>query len=134
MTVEQIDERWQARRQAWIALVQELVDQVQQWAGEENWSLHRENKQIAEDVAGAYEVPALRIRNVSGEVRLDPIGLHIVGAEGRVDVEAWPSLNRVKLLRRGGKWIIMTDSNVPLRDEWGRDAFVRLVNDLLASA
>ena len=61
-----------------------------------------------------------------------PVGLHIIGADGRVDVEAWPSLNRVKLIGVGKppQWRIMTDSNVPLPGPWGKKAFVTLVGHL----
>ncbi|HET6247764.1 MAG TPA: hypothetical protein VFE47_08710 [Tepidisphaeraceae bacterium] len=68
-----------------------------------------------------------------GEGFLTPIALHIVGdADGRVDLEAWPSMNRVRFVGKSGGWEIITDSNVPLRQPWNRETFVQPVRDLHA--
>ena len=55
-----------------------------------------------------------------------------MGADGRVDLEAWPSLNRVRLVPAADQWKFITDSNVPLDSPWGSDAFVRLAKHLTA--
>ena len=118
------------RRREWIQRVTALVDQVQQWATAEGWLVHRTEKQLHERLIGDYSVPTLQIRAPGGELFLKPIAFHIVGADGRVDLEAWPTLNRVKLVGRDGNWQIVTDSNVPLRKPWDSETFVELVRDL----
>ena len=49
-------------------------------------------------------------------------------------IEAFPTLNRVKLIGRGADWEIYTDSNVPLRQLWGAETFAQLAGDLLNDA
>jgi hypothetical protein len=72
------------------------------------------------------------IRRVAGgELIVNPIGLNVAGVKGRVDLEATPTLSRVKLIDEADGWRIWTDSNVPLRVEWTHDIFVQLVKDLI---
>lgn len=132
MTMQAPDDKGQQRRDEWLHRVGNLIDQVEAWSTAEGWAVLRDDKRIRERLLGEYTAPALRIRAPGGDVFLTPIALHIVGADGRVDLEAWPTLNRVKLVGRDGAWQIMTDSNVPLREPWGRDTFVSLVRDLQA--
>ena len=122
-------------REQWIERVRRLVDEVAAWSEGQGWSVHRDVKTIQERPLGAYSVQTLRVRLPQGEVHVNPIARHVMGAEGRVDLEAWPSLNRVRLLPLGGnQWKIMTDSNVPLDTPWGSDVFVQLAKHLTAAA
>jgi hypothetical protein len=109
-----------------------LADQVSGWCNAEGWAVERDEKVIQERALGRYTVPSLRVTVPSGELSLNPIGLYVVGADGRVDLEAFPTLSRVKLVGDAGGWKIMTDSNVPLRVPWDRQTFVQLVQDLLS--
>src|SRR6266487_3484439 len=109
-----------AKRDQWLALVKEVLDQMESWAREEGWSVHREDKRTFENEFGEYNAPVTRFRTPAGEIYVTPIGRNIVGADGRVDIEAWPSLNRVKLVRKNNRWDIITDSNVPLRQDWNQ--------------
>lgn len=108
----------------------ELMDEIESWARKEKWSVVRTEKRLDEERIGEYTVPALHLRSPGGELYVTPIALDVLGTEGRVDVEAWPSLNRVRLISQPGGWKILTDSNVPLRGPWNRRAFVDLVGDL----
>lgn len=94
--------------------------------------MEREDKPVRERLLGDYTVPLLRIMLPRGELHLNPIALDVIGADGRVDLEAFPTLSRVKLIGENGGWKIMTDSNVPLRRPWEPATFVELVNDLLS--
>jgi hypothetical protein len=116
----------------WKKRVTALLNQIQDWATEFGWSIDPIEKHVAESLLGEYTLPALHIRTPDGELYVTPVALHVIGADGRVDIEAWPSLNRVKLIGVGAppKWEIMTDSNVPLRESWTRRAFLKLVKDL----
>src|SRR6185437_9831973 len=98
MTTQALDDKWLARRTEWIERVTRLVDEVEQWATAENWAVYRDTKPIKERATGDYEVPTLRMRSPRGELFLTPVALHVLGADGRVDLEAWPTMNRVKLV------------------------------------
>lgn len=131
MTTQAPDQRAEARKNTWVGAVQQLADQVVGWAEAQGWAVHREPKAVRESEFGTYDVPFLRVRTPYGEVHLDPIARNIYGrGDGRVDLEGWPSLNRVRLIRRGSDWEVITESNVPLRQPWGRDTFVQLAHDL----
>ena len=41
-------------------------------------------------------------------------------------------MRRVRLLRRGDDWQVITDSNVPLRRAWSKALFVDLLSSLTA--
>ena len=119
------------RRHEWVTRVNVLADQVQKWSQDEGWSVQREEKTIREKQMAQYAVPLLRISAPGGELDLNPIALNVIGGDGRVDLEAFPTLSRVKLVGEGGGWKIMTDSNVPLRRPWNAQTFVELAHDLL---
>jgi len=119
------------RRHDWIARVGRLVAEIAEWSKAEGWEVEHHPKTIREELLGQYEVPALAIRLPAGEITVNPIALHVIGADGRIDLEALPTLSRVKLLGVPAGWQVMTDSNVPLRDAWNQETFVRLVHDLL---
>jgi hypothetical protein len=128
----QVADSYQQSRDAWIGRVSALVDEVAAWCQAEGWAVEREEKIIREQALGQYMVPSLRITVAGGELSVNPIGLQVVGADGRVDLEAFPTLSRVKLVGDPSGWKIMTDSNVPLRLPWDRQTFVQLVRDLLS--
>lgn len=114
----------------WKEAVDHLVDEVEQWAHGERWRTARESKEITERNFGTYAVPVLLIKTPQGEVHLDPIARYVAGADGRVDLYAWPSMNRMMIVReRGtGHWKIETDSGVEWPLVWSKDT----VKDLIA--
>ena len=124
--------QWEARRQKWIDRVEALVNQVDEWAKGQGWTVVRGRKHIQESAIGLYDVPILEARLSDGQIWIKPIGLNVIGADGRVDIEALPTLNRVRLIVRDNQWQIFTDSNVPLRQPWNAETFVQLAHDLLA--
>ncbi len=132
MAAEQDLQYRKQRRDQWVERVAHLVDEISDWAQKEGWTVRRDRKEITEPLLGTYEVPVLAIGLPDGELQVQPIGLCIVGAEGRVDLEAFPTLNRVKLVGRGDDWEIITDSNVPLRISWEPKNFIQLARDLVA--
>ena len=130
-TPPQVQVPLETRRHHWIARVEELIDQIAEWAHAENWAVERHQKAITEKPLGTYALPELIVWPPEGELIVNPIGLNVGGGNGRVDLEAIPTLSRVKLIGDPDGWQIWTDSNVPLRVEWNRDNFIRLVKDLL---
>ena len=120
------------RREEWIKRVNALVDQVAEWSQAEGWTVEREEQTIEEDRIGKYTVPSLRVFVNKGELFLNPKALELLGrANGRVDLSAYPSMFRVKLLGVDGNWEIMTDSNIPLPRPWDKQTFVEIVRYML---
>ena len=129
-TVEN-EAHWRQRIKDWLACVEGLVKQAEEWSAAEGWEVDQQTKPLHDKLIGDYEAPSLLIRLPGGEILLNPIGLHVGGGGGRVDMEAMPTLARVKLIG-GPDWRIITDSNVPIREPWRAETFVQLVHDLLA--
>jgi hypothetical protein len=123
--------RLRLRRENWIFRVTALVDQISKWSEAEGWKVERHEKTIREELLGTYRVPEISVRLAGGEILLVPVALHIVGGDGRVDLEAIPTLARVKLIGVKGGWEVFADTNVPLRINWNRRNFVTLAQDLL---
>src|ERR1044072_4603427 len=96
------------RKSQWIAAVDTLLNQMEAWSVSQGWAVARETKLIHERNSGDYQVPLLRVRLSGGEIHVNPIGFNVIGADGRIDIEAFPSLNRVKLISRQGRWEIYT--------------------------
>lgn len=120
------------RRSEWIARVNAVINQVEQWAAAEGWATARSERTITERGLGQYTVPLLRVRLPLGEVHVIPVALNVIGAEGRIDIEAFPTTDRVKLIGRGGDWEIYSDSNARLPAPWNAQTFARIAQDLLA--
>jgi hypothetical protein len=120
------------RRLAWIARIEELIAEIASWSQAEGWQVERHEKTLREAAFGEYQAPCLQIHLPGGELSVNPIALQAVGADGRVDLEAFPTLSRVKLVGSPEGWKIITDSNVPIRSPWNRETFVQLAHDLLS--
>jgi hypothetical protein len=119
-------------RREWTTRVETFVNEVEAWAKAQGWATSRSVRNVSERQLGDYSVPVLRVRLPTGEVHVIPVALNVVGADGRIDIEAFPALNRVKLIGQKGQWQIYTDSNVPLRRPWDAQAFYQLAQDLTA--
>src|SRR5690349_301354 len=101
----------QVRRASWVARVTALAEQIMAWCQSRGWPVQEDRKTIYEDDLGAYSVPELRITAPGGTVHFNPVALNVLDADGRVDLTAFPTLSRVKLLGSNGEWQVMTDSN-----------------------
>jgi hypothetical protein len=120
------------RREDWIARVSALANQVSRWSEAEGWAVERHERTITERPRGTYVLPELSVRLTGGEVLLVPVGLDVAGGNGRVDLEAVPTLARIKIMDTDQGWALYADTNVPLRMKWNRQNFVRLAHDLLS--
>jgi hypothetical protein len=127
-------EDWRRKRDDWLAKVGDLMDSIKAWAGQRRWFVDEQEKAIVEDHIGPYTVPILFIQAPAGKIHVEPIGCNIVGAEGRVDIESFPALNRLLLILVDGQWKIKTDSRVDWPEPWSETAFVRLVDALTSAA
>jgi hypothetical protein len=126
-------EKKEKERENWIALVEQLVHEVEGWAAERKWPVYREDKQIHESRLGAYTLPVLGVLAPAGHVQLEPVARYVARGDGRVDLLAWPSLNRMMLIRVGDRWVVKTDSGVEWPEKWNRKTFIRLVDALNAA-
>lgn len=118
---------------AWQSRCAALTAEVRAWSEAEGWQVESEQQSIAENGTPAYEVTSLRIVLPEGEVRLEPVSMGWHGRAGRVELGAWPSLHRVRLVEREGEWVIMTESGISYPKPWGRETFVALARELAAA-
>jgi hypothetical protein len=135
MTMQVPDEAALRRRATWLQDVERLLTEIEDWCHELNWPAQRERITITEERLGTYDAPQVHARLPGGgELYVTPVALDVIASNGRIDIEAWPSLNRVRLVRRPDAWEIMTDSNVPIRQAWARDTFRSIAIDLARSS
>jgi hypothetical protein len=125
---------WDRKRDDWLAKLRELTDSIKTWAQQRRWFVDEHEKSIEEDHIGRYTVPTLFIQAPNGKIVVEPIGCDIIGAQGRVDIESFPSLNRLLLILVNGQWKIETDSRVHWPEPWSEQAFVKLVDALTSAA
>lgn len=123
---------WKKVQQDWVDQVESLINEISHWCEEKGWTILRSTKQITEEHIGTYEVPCLTIHAPSGRVHIDPMGVNIIGAQGRVDILAYPSLNRLLLVRKDDKWMLFTESRTPWPKEWSEMTFSEVIQSLAA--
>ena len=129
---------WESAAQSrldWERDTARLADDVQTWADQEaaarGWRVERTEKELAEEITGrAYRVPIVTIHAPQGRLVLEPITRGTMGAQGRVDLYAWPSLFRVMLLHRDGGWVARTESGRDWPQACGRGTFLTLAGGL----
>ncbi|MBM4029537.1 MAG: hypothetical protein FJ280_29685 [Planctomycetes bacterium] len=125
---------WERRRDDWLVKLRELMDSIKTWAERRRWFVDEHEKTIEEDDVGKYTVPTLFIQAPSGKIVVEPIGCNIIGAQGRVDIESFPSLNRLLLILVDGEWKIKTDSRIEWPEPWSEQSFINLVKALTSAA
>jgi hypothetical protein len=125
---------WDRKRDDWLVKLRDLMDSIKAWAEQRRWFVDEQEKTVEEDHIGRYTVPTLFIQAPSGKIHVEPIGCDIIGAQGRVDIESFPSLNRLLLVLVNGQWKIETDSRIGWPDPWSEQAFIRLVEALTTAA
>ena len=119
--------------QDWTRLVSELLNDIAEWSRAQQWLVEWKDAERHEPEFGTYATKQLVIQGPQGRLVVDPVAKSVVDAEGRVDLYAWPSMNRVLILRTGGQWRLRTASGVDWPKTWGRDTFQDLASQLMAS-
>jgi hypothetical protein len=82
--------RWGEIREEWIAEVTRLFDQVRSWVHE--WvqkgylEVRRSSITLSEEHFGEYDIPRLELIAGPERIVLEPVGRHILGALGRIDL------------------------------------------------
>jgi hypothetical protein len=123
----------QDRRDIWVAAVKGLCDDIERWAASRKWPVERQEKTITEQVYGTYAVPELAIATPQGRILINPIALDVRNADGRVDIEAFPSFVRFVLLRQRGEWVLSTDQGIRWPEGWSEETFGKLALELCAA-
>ena len=126
-----------ALRDDWAQSTQSLAEQVASWAQQEpGWRVDPfSTTSINEAPLGTYTVSVVTIHTPRGRLVLEPIARNYPGT-GIVELYAWPTLFRVRLLRGDLQedWKIRVDSGFFLHQEWNRENFIQLANDLLGAS
>ena len=123
-------------RDEWLQTVQDLQTQIKTWAKMElDWSVEwGESRNVEEKALGIYTATDIHILTPNGKLIVEPIARNYPG-RGIVELFAWPTLYRVRLIQddEWGGWRVRTDSGIYLRQEWDRNNFITLANDLLTA-
>jgi|SRR6185437_3113820 len=128
------DELRESRRSQWLGWMESIASDVKVWAESAGWLVHRNQKEMDEPGLGNYEAPVLQIKTPSGHLIVEPVALQVIGAQARIDLYAWPSLNRVKLVRIKDQWTVRTDSGIDWPKAWSRETFLELAQQLTSAA
>jgi hypothetical protein len=117
-------------RAEWIAELSAVVGEMASWAREAGWLVHERTVPIDEESMGKYKAPGLQIKTPIDHFFVEPLGRDICGAEGRIDLYAWPSMYRAVLIRRGGKWLVRDDNYKAWPTRWSRKTFLDIAQTL----
>lgn len=94
-----------AIRDAWIRRLNELVGDVETWAGSFDWTTRRVDKSMKDPVIGPYKAPGLIMQKEFTRILLDPISRATPGSDGLVDIYRMPALDDIaSLYFHGGRW------------------------------
>ncbi|MEX2187721.1 MAG: hypothetical protein WD875_13035 [Pirellulales bacterium] len=93
-------------RDAWLARLRSLLDNVAAWASELDWS-QKEIQVVLRDAAGTYSAPGLLLQKEAVKVLLEPIASSAPGVDGVVDLYALPAYDDIaNLYCADGEWTI----------------------------
>ncbi len=121
-------------REVWLSVVDKLLSQIEEWAGQMEWQIRREDKTITEGLIGTYSVPVLQIKLPGGVLYVEPMARYVIGDDGRVDLYSWPTLQRLLLIRSDDKWVLKTDSLIDWPQPWARKTFYEVAKNLTKAA
>jgi len=118
---------WHEVVREWQALVAQLTSQVRAWSEARGWRVDEKTLTLTEEQLGTYEVPMLIMELAQRQVLLEPIARRVIGAQGRVDLYSYPSMDRVMLLYDGERWILRPELGPTWPLPWGESTFVDLL-------
>jgi hypothetical protein len=92
-------------RDEWLDRLSNLVENVETWAKELDWSTRRIEKKMEDSQVGNYQAPALLLQKETTRVLLEPIARSAPGAEGVVDLYLMPAYDDIaSLYYTNGEW------------------------------
>jgi hypothetical protein len=119
-----------ARHLEWLESVNEIVAEIADWARDAGWLVHQTKVPIAHDWIRKYVAPGLQLKPPVGHLFVEPLGRRVLGADGRIDLYAWPSHYRVMLIRKGGKWRLRDENGKAWPKAWSRKTFLEVAQIL----
>lgn len=123
-------ENWEQVRDEWLAAIDQLFLQVEEWCRKRDWGTRRDPKKIKELELGTYEVPCMLIQTVQGRLLLAPSARFVSGALGVVDFCAYPSYDYVMIGRFQDGWFLV-ELTVETRRPWTEDVFAEIADKFL---
>ncbi len=120
--------------QDWLSKLNALSSDISTWARRQSgWTVDASSKEITEETLGSYSAPVLNINAETGRLKLEPVALNVLGGKGAVELYAWPTLYRVRLIgnSQNNDWRILTDSGIYLSEEWNEKNFITLAQNLI---
>ncbi len=117
--------------QEWKQLVENLIQEIARWSKAEGWSVDRQPVELNESKLGTYEVPSLVIDTPNGRLMVKPAARYVFGADGRVDLYSWPSLNKLLIVRTNEEWKLRTASGVDWPNPWKKETFLDVASELV---
>ncbi|MGI4789704.1 MAG: hypothetical protein ACRYFS_12735 [Janthinobacterium lividum] len=122
----------------WTTAAETLLQEVQAWITEDKateWQISFSSADVTEESLGNYSTRVMEITAAEGRLILEPVGLDVIGAKGRIDLYAWPSLYRVMLLRNSSEesWTIRTESGIDWPQPWGKTSFLTVTEQLMSA-
>jgi hypothetical protein len=92
-------------RDEWLVRLGTLLDSVETWARELDWSTRRIEKKMDDHEIGKHVAPALLLQKEVTRVLLDPIARSAPGVEGVVDFYLMPGWDDIaRLFFHDGAW------------------------------
>jgi hypothetical protein len=82
-------------KQVWLERLGELVDRVEQWARQLDWSTRRIDKRMEDSILGTYQAPALLLQQDVAKLFLEPISHSTYGSEGAADLCLMPAYDDI---------------------------------------
>jgi hypothetical protein len=108
---------WAAKRDAWIKAVKALYDTVtHEYLGgaKDDVEIAQTDVVVTERNIGEYHIPQLVLQVGDEQVVFSPVGINVVGAQGRVDVEGDRGATTL-IWREDGGWNVVLSRAPTLR-------------------
>jgi hypothetical protein len=90
-TIENVE----SLRSEWLNRLGELIDQLEAWAKEDDWSTRRIEKKMEDSQIGRYRAPALLLQKETARALLEPISHSAPGADGIVELYLMPAYDDI---------------------------------------
>lgn len=105
-------ENWEAVRDEWLDRLAALLDSVETWARELDWSTRRIDKRMEDTRIGDYRAPVLILQGGTTRAMLEPIARFSAGTEGLADFYLMPAYDDIARLyyKDGSWWVYHVDS------------------------
>ena len=125
-----------AARDAWVAAVSALADQVEGWCRARDWPAKRGGNRVRWDPLGSYEAERVLFHTGDRQYRLAARSrLTADSADGHAELAILPEYDTFTLLRKDGRWLVCYPDSPPggaplTWVPWDETLFVQLLAEL----